>query len=181
MKCCHPACSCTIQSMKVMQVRELLPASPSRHPLYPRAFAKTKSHMLVDFTFPEVTGRKLLLPSSKPQTFFISVAQLVKFPPSPLCIASHPLFQTKEYFMLDYFRRGYRRTKQWREDHRPRMKLKAGQEALVSETGAKKGREPPQGPLSTECGGRSGIFLKTLGKQPHGNAVSEIESVNVEL
>lgn len=44
------------------------------------------------------------------------------------------------------------------------MKLKADQEALVSETGAKKGSEPPQGPLSTECGGQSDIFLKTLGK-----------------
>lgn len=47
------------------------------------------------------------------------------------------------------------------------MKLKAGQEALVSETDTKKGSEPPQGPLSTECGGRSGTFLKTLSESSH--------------
>lgn len=55
-------------------------------PSLPQGLCKDKVTSIGGFTFPEVTGRKVLLPSSKLQTFFISIAQVVKFPPSPLCI-----------------------------------------------------------------------------------------------
>lgn len=129
----------------------------------PQGLCETKT--LVDPTFPEMTGRKLLpLPQTKVQNFLTSIALLVKFPPSPPCIPLHPLSETRQH-LFGYFLRVEKRTnhqqttnkvfpqKQQGEGHRPTTKQEYGQAVLVSETkGNQKAFSHIQDPLSVDYG-----------------------------